>query len=95
METKLGSYRVQDRADVVQVLKVTTPATVKRIRKYLGKAHAIYLQRFEELPSEASVDRLQISEVFGTARLPRQQRLHSRNECPGQQEAEARRGQSA
>jgi len=28
METKLGSYRVQDRADVVQVIKVTTPVTL-------------------------------------------------------------------
>src|SRR5439155_18614242 len=28
METKLGSYRVQDQADVVQVMKVTTPATL-------------------------------------------------------------------
>src|SRR3954469_17338398 len=28
METKLDSYRVQDRADVVQVIKVTTPATM-------------------------------------------------------------------
>src|ERR1700692_4855517 len=37
METKLGSYRVQDRADVVQVIKVTTPATLRRIRKHLAK----------------------------------------------------------
>jgi hypothetical protein len=49
METKLGSYRVQDRADVVQVIKVTTPATLRKIRKHLGKAHAIYLRRFDEL----------------------------------------------
>src|SRR4029077_224500 len=32
METKLGSYRVQDRADVVQVIKVTPGATLRRIR---------------------------------------------------------------
>ena len=31
METKLGSYRVQDQADVVQVIKVTTPAIVSRV----------------------------------------------------------------
>src|ERR1700730_4581730 len=31
METKLGSYRVQDQAEVVQVIKVTTPATLRRI----------------------------------------------------------------
>src|SRR5262249_6732166 len=49
METKLGSYRVQDRADVVQVIKVSSPATVSKIRKHLGKAHAIYLRRFDGL----------------------------------------------
>src|SRR5438093_4347107 len=32
METKLGSYRVQDRADVVQVIKVTAPAALRKIR---------------------------------------------------------------
>ena len=42
METKLGSYRVQDRADVVQVMKVTAPATSRKIRKNLAKTHAIY-----------------------------------------------------
>ena len=49
METKLGSYRVQDRADVVQVIKVTTPATLKKIRKHMEKTHAIYLRRYDEL----------------------------------------------
>src|SRR5437016_7908324 len=53
METKLGSYRVQDRADVVQVIKVTTPTTLGRIRKHLGKVHAIYLQCFDELLESA------------------------------------------
>ena len=49
METKLGSYRVQDRADVVQVVKVSTPTALKKIRKHLGKVHAIYLRHFDEL----------------------------------------------
>jgi hypothetical protein len=49
METKLGSYRVQDRADVVQVIKVTPPATLRRIRKHLENVHATYLRRFAEL----------------------------------------------
>src|SRR3989440_10065202 len=49
METKLGSYRVQDQADVVQVIKVTPAATLRRIRKHLGQAHAIYLRRLDEL----------------------------------------------
>jgi len=49
METKLGSYRVQDQADVVQVMKVTAPGTLARIRKHVGKVHPIYLRRFDEL----------------------------------------------
>jgi hypothetical protein len=49
METKLGSYRVQDQADVVQVIKVTTAATLKKIRKHMEKTHAIYLRRYDEL----------------------------------------------
>jgi hypothetical protein len=53
METKPGSYRVQERAGVVQVIKATTPAKVLRIRKHLGKAHVIYLQRFDELLTAA------------------------------------------
>src|SRR6516225_2138039 len=65
METKLGSYRVQDRADVVQVLKMTTPATLKKIRKHLGKAHAIYLRRFDELLEAAQEEKEQERERGG------------------------------
>ena len=65
METKLGSYRVQDRADVVQVIKVTTPATLRRIRKHLGKAHAIYLRRFDELLGAAKEEKEQERERGG------------------------------
>jgi hypothetical protein len=65
METKLGSYRVQDRADVVQVVKVTTPATVRKIRTYLGKAHAIYLRRFDELLETAKEEMEQERERGG------------------------------
>jgi hypothetical protein len=65
VETKLGSYRVQDRADVVQVLKGTTPATLKKIRKHLGKAHAVYLQRFEELLETAREEQEQERERGG------------------------------
>src|SRR5438067_9801291 len=66
METKLGSYRVQDRADVVQVIKVTTAATLKRIRKHLGKAHAIYLRRFDELLGAAKEEKEQERERGGS-----------------------------
>jgi hypothetical protein len=59
METKLGSYRVQDRADVVQVINVTTPAILRKIRKHLGKAHPIYLRRFEELLEAAKQEKEQ------------------------------------
>ena len=65
METKLGSYRVQDRADVVQVLKVTAPVTLKKIRKHLGKAHSVYLQRFEELLEAAREEKEQERERGG------------------------------
>lgn len=59
METKLGSYRVQDQADVVQVIKVTTPATLRRIRKHLGEAHALYRRRFDELLGTAKEEKEQ------------------------------------
>jgi hypothetical protein len=65
VETKLGSYRVQDQADVVQVIKVTTPATLRKIRKHLGKAHAVYLRRFEELLEAARQEQEQERERGG------------------------------
>src|SRR5207248_10542415 len=64
-ETKLGSYRVQDRADVVQVIKVIRPSTVKKIRKHLGTVHAIYLQRFDELLAAAEEEEEQERERGG------------------------------
>jgi hypothetical protein len=66
METKLGSYRVQDRADVVQVIKVTTPATLRRVRKHLEKVHATYLERFDELLAAAKEEKEQERERGGT-----------------------------
>jgi hypothetical protein len=65
METKLGSYRVQDRADVVQVIKATTPAALRRVRKQLGKVHAIYLGRFDELLGAAKEEKEQERERGG------------------------------
>lgn len=53
METKLGSYRVQDQADVVQVMKATRAPILTRIRKHLGKVHAVYVRRFDELLATA------------------------------------------
>src|SRR6266404_4344678 len=66
METKLGSYRVQDRADVVQVIKVSTGASLRRIRKHLGKTHAIYLRRFDELLVAAKEEKEQERERGGS-----------------------------
>jgi hypothetical protein len=65
VETKLGSYRVQDQADVVQVIKVATPATLRKIRKHLGKAHEVYLRRFEELLEAAEQEKEQERERGG------------------------------
>ncbi len=65
METKLGSYRVQDQADIVQVIKVTNPATLRKIRKHLSKAHPIYLQRFDELLEAAKEEKEQERERGG------------------------------
>lgn len=65
METKLGSYRVQDQADVVQVIKVTAAAVLRRIRKRLGKVHAIYLRRFDEMLAAAKAEKAQERERGG------------------------------
>jgi hypothetical protein len=66
VETKLGSYRVQDQADVVQVIKGVTPATLRRIRRHLGKVHAVYLRRFDELLEAAKQEREQERERGGS-----------------------------
>jgi hypothetical protein len=66
METKLGSYRIQDRADVVQVIKTSSAATLRRIRKHLSKAHTVYLERFEELLAAAREERTQERERGGS-----------------------------
>jgi hypothetical protein len=65
IETKLGSYRIQDRADVVQVMKVTAPATLSRIRRHLGKVHAVYVRRFDELLKAAEEEKEQERERGG------------------------------
>jgi F0F1-type ATP synthase gamma subunit len=65
METKVGSYRVQDQADVVQVMKVTAAATLRRVRKHIAKAHTIYLRRFDELLDAAKEEKAQERERGG------------------------------
>jgi hypothetical protein len=65
IETKLGSYRVQDQAHVVQVIKVTAAATLRRIRKHLAKVHAVYLARFDGLLEAARQEQEQERERGG------------------------------
>jgi hypothetical protein len=65
METKLGSYRVQDRADVVQVMKVTAASTLQRIRKRLGEVHSIYMRRFGVMLAAAKEEKNQERERGG------------------------------
>ena len=65
METKLGSYRIHDQADVVRVIKVTSAADLGRARKHLGKSHAIYLQRIDELLAAAEAEKEQERERGG------------------------------
>jgi hypothetical protein len=59
METKLGSNRVQDRADVVEVMKVTRAVTLKRVRKRLSAVHSLYRERFDELHQAAKEEKKQ------------------------------------
>lgn len=59
LETKLGSYRLQDQADVVQIIKLTTAATLRRVRKHLGNAHVMYLRRFDELLAAVKEEKVQ------------------------------------
>jgi hypothetical protein len=44
---------------------VTAGATLRRIRKHLGNAHAIYLRRFDELHGAAKEEKMQERERGG------------------------------
>jgi hypothetical protein len=55
LETKLSSYR----ADVVQVMKITSATALARARTHLGKVHATYLERFNQLQAEAREEKEQ------------------------------------
>lgn len=66
VETKLGSYRVQDQADVVQVIKAVTAAMLRKMRRHLGKVHAVYVCRFDELLKAAKDEREQERERGGS-----------------------------
>jgi hypothetical protein len=67
LETKLGSYRAQDRADVVQVMKVTPPSALAKARAHIGKVDLIYLERFDQLQAEAIEEKEQERKRGGKA----------------------------
>lgn len=59
METKLSANRIQDRADVVQVMKRTTSAALMNARSHIANVHPAYLARFEELLAAAEEEKQQ------------------------------------
>jgi hypothetical protein len=65
IETKLGSGRRQDEADVVQVLKKTDPATIAKIREHITTVHSVYLRLFDELATAAEEEKEQEAERGG------------------------------
>lgn len=65
METKLGSNRAIDRADVIQVMKKTSATMLARARKQLDKVHQIYVRRFDECLAAAKEERQQERERGG------------------------------
>ena len=65
METKLASNRIQDRADVVQVIKRSSPASLAKVRNHLAKVHRVYFRRFEELHVAAEQEKAQEQERGG------------------------------
>lgn len=65
IETKLGSGRARDRADVVQVLKKADPATIARSREHIAGIHAMYLRLFDELTAAAEEEKQQEAERGG------------------------------
>lgn len=65
IETKLGSGRRQDQADIVQVLKKTDPAAIERIRTHIAGVHALYLRGFDELAAAAEEEKQQEAERGG------------------------------
>jgi len=65
VETKLASNRIQDRADVAQVIKRSSPAALAKVRNHLAKVHQTYLRRFEELHATAEEEKQQERERPG------------------------------
>lgn len=51
--------------EATRLLKTTTPATLRKIRKHLEGTHATYVQRFEELLAAAREEKEQERERGG------------------------------
>jgi hypothetical protein len=68
METKLGSFGVQDRANIVHVIKGTTSDILRKTRKHLERANPIYLRRLDEL-AEAAIAEKQRGESSKIAQM--------------------------
>lgn len=65
MESKLGSGRRQDQADVIQVLKKADPAAIAKVREYIGGVHSLYLRLLDELAAAAEEEKQQEAERGG------------------------------
>jgi hypothetical protein len=65
VETKLGSGRRHDEADVVQVLKKTAPEALEKVRRHLASVHGLYVRLFEELMTVAEKEKQQEEERGG------------------------------
>jgi len=65
IETKLGSARRQDQADVVAVLKKAEPTANEKIREHIANVHAIYLRLLDELATAAEKEKQQEVERGG------------------------------
>jgi hypothetical protein len=59
VELKISFGRQKDRAHVVEVLKLTDPATINHIQAHLHSVHEQYEQAFLELLAEAIAERQQ------------------------------------
>jgi hypothetical protein len=57
IETKLASNRIQDRADIVQVMKKTDSARLAKVRDAVAKLDSSYLRRFNELQAAAEEEK--------------------------------------
>ena len=64
-ETKLASNRQLDRADLVQVMKKTEAANLRKARKHIAKVHRSYPLLFDELHAMAVAEMEQERERGG------------------------------